>query len=124
MMVKDMMAEDTKNAHQASRYGLSADMVKQLHSVLHPFAEKITSVGIFGSRATKQYSEMSDVDLILYGDLSAAEGALLGTLFDELSLCVKVDVYCAAHIAHAGFKAQIDAHKRLLFSQQDLRKQP
>jgi predicted nucleotidyltransferase len=75
-----------------SNHGLSNPQLKILQRILSPFAAKIETVGLFGSRATGLYKENSDIDLVIYGSLSAEDEQRLWTLLDESNLSLPVDI--------------------------------
>src|SRR3569833_3149786 len=91
-----------------------------LQNILHPFAEKIDRVGLFGSRATGVHRENSDIDLVIYGDLTEADTNRLWTLFDASTLAVKVDVHVYSLITYSPLKKHIDAVMSPLFSKEEL----
>jgi uncharacterized protein len=91
-----------------------------LADVLRPFADVIDSVGVFGSRASGNARENSDIDLVIYGPIAERQINRLWTLFDESSLAVRVDVLGYNHIKHAAMKAHVDRFMRPLFGQSEL----
>ena len=93
---------------------------KVLAQILAPFADKISSVGVFGSRASGKAEANSDIDLVIYGDFDENTEAELWTLFDESNLAVSVDVVSYRHIKHDALKQHIDKAAIELFSQADL----
>ena len=103
-----------------SRHGLSQNELLLISKILMPFSEKIEKVGIFGSRATKQYTDYSDIDLVLYGDLTPQETARLNTLFDESNLGLKVDLINYKDIKHPSLLQHIDSCAKVLFTQKQL----
>ena len=102
-------------------HGLSRVQLELLRAVLAPFADRVTEAALFGSRATGAAKPHSDIDLVLYGPLREQEVDRLRTLFDESSLSVPVDVVPYGLLGDAPLKAHIDAVKRPLFSQSDLK---
>lgn len=63
--------------NKANDHGLSERQVELLKAILQPYASKIERADLFGSRATGQYRPSSDIDLVLYGDISQAKVLLL-----------------------------------------------
>ena len=100
---------------------LSRAQLETLHAVLVPFAEHITEAALFGSRATGAAKPHSDIDLILYGPVAERDVARLRTLLGESNLSVTVDIVAYGLLGDAPLKAHIDAVKRPLFSQNDLK---
>ena len=88
-------------------HGLTHQQLRIIGDTLRPFADKITTVGLFGSRATGTYRDNSDIDLVLYGPLSAADIDRIYTLFEESPLPIKVDVVAFDRISHPLFKQHI-----------------
>lgn len=99
---------------------LPASRAEVIRSVLAPFAEKIDRVAVFGSHATGQARDSSDIDLVIYGRLSAAEVDRLWTLFDESSLAVPVDLVAYNLAPYPPLKRRIDAMAKVLFEHEDL----
>lgn len=97
-------------------HGLTDRQLAVLRDILAPYAARIDTVGLFGSRAAGTARPASDIDLVIYGALSEAEIDRLWTLFDDSSLPVKVDVVGYRHIEPGPLKAQFDAAMRPLFS--------
>ncbi len=100
--------------------GLSAQQKIILKDVLRPFANKIDSVAIFGSRATGMYRDDSDIDMVIYGALSEQDVDRLWTLFDASPLALKVDVNGYNLVSYPALKAHIDMVATQLFNKQDL----
>lgn len=100
--------------------GLSDEQLNIIKEVLLPFAENIESVGLFGSRATGKYRLNSDIDMVIYGNLSEKIADRIATLFTDSNLPVKVDVISYNNIAYPPLKAHIDSVVKSLFSHEDL----
>jgi uncharacterized protein len=96
------------------QFGLTTAQIKEIKAVLQPFAAKITKVGVFGSRAVGNYQDYSDLDLVLYGTLTAQDHARLITLFNDSLLPIKIDVHIYELIDYAPLKAHIDDVVKLL----------
>ncbi len=106
--------------NQLSDHGLTERQVGLLKAILQPYASKIQRADLFGSRATGQYRPSSDIDLVLYGDISQAEVDRLWTLFEDSSLPYKVDVHAYNAIDYPPFREHIDRVGQTLFTQADL----
>lgn len=65
--------------------------------------------------------EDSDIDLVLYGDLSQADVDRLCTLFEEGGLPVTVDVIAYAADLYPPLKHHIDSFAQPLFTREDLK---
>jgi predicted nucleotidyltransferase len=90
--------------------------LRVIANILRPFAARITTVGLFGSRATGVYRDNSDIDLVLYGPLTENDIDRIYTLFQESSLPVSVDVTAFELIDYPPLKAHITAVMKPLFS--------
>jgi predicted nucleotidyltransferase len=86
------------------------------------FADRIKSVGVFGSRATGLSRENSDIDLVVYGDLDEKSERRLWTMLEDSSLPVSVDLVVYARINNPLLKDHIDAVGTELFTQEDLQR--
>lgn len=91
-----------------------------LRSVLASYACVIDTVGVFGSRAMGRAHPASDIDLVLYGQLTEQQIQRLWSKFDQSSLAVTVDIADYARIKHAPLKRHIDAAMKPLFHKSDL----
>lgn len=104
----------------SNNHGLSDFQLGIILNVLHPYADKIQSVGLFGSRATGKFRPNSDIDMVLYGTLTEPEINRIWTEFEDSYLPMSVDVYAYGLIDNPVFKSHIDAVLQILFTQQDL----
>jgi predicted nucleotidyltransferase len=95
-------------------HGLTDGQLRIITDTLRPFAGKITTVGLFGSRATGTHRDNSDIDLVLYGPLNEADVDRIYTLFEESPLPIKVDVVAFDLIDHPPLKQHITAVMRPL----------
>ena len=102
-------------------HGLTERELGIRREVLAPHADRITHVGLFGSRATGTAQPGSDIDLVLYGPIDEGTVDRLWTLFDESGLARKVDVVAYALVSYPPLKAHIDDVMVPLFAQADLR---
>lgn len=93
-----------------------------LRHVLRPYADLIDTVGVFGSRAMGNAHPASDIDLVLYGQLTDAQVQRLWSLFDQSNLAVTVDIADYDKIKHAPLKRHIDCVMKPLFQKSDLSK--
>ncbi len=101
-------------------HGLNDVQLKVIKSTLAPYSNKIEKIGLFGSRATGTARENSDIDMVVYGDISEQEVRRFYTLFMESSLPIKVDVVAYNLIAYPPLKEHIDNNIKILFTKQDL----
>ena len=103
-------------------HGLYEEDLETIRAVLANFADEITQVDLFGSRATGNYRGNSDVDLVIHGEVKDASIARMWTLFNESNLPFSVDVTSYERLTHRPLKEHIDAVGRCLFSAQEIRK--
>lgn len=87
--------------------GLLEREVQLVRRVLvdHPVVERAM---LFGSRAKGTHVPSSDVDLALYGDLSALEAERIRRELDELPLPYLFDVLAVSAVEHQGVRAHIE----------------
>jgi predicted nucleotidyltransferase len=95
----------------AKGHGLSDDHLEMIRSVLNPYRGKIDRVGLFGSRATGQWKEYSDIDLVLHGKLTEGDVDRMWTLFQDSLLPMNVDVVCYDLINYPPLKKHIDQYE-------------
>ena len=108
----------------AADHGLTEEQVDIIRRILAPYADVISRVDLYGSRAMGNYRPNSDVDLAVHGDIPEKGVARLRTLFIESSLPVSVDVARYDRISHAPLRAHIDKVRQPLFTQDDLKAAP
>ncbi len=102
-------------------HGLSDRQLTVLKQILSLFADEITSVDLFGSRATGDYRPNSDVDLVLRGGIEEKQIDRLCTLFQESNLPFSVDVKSYELTTYPPLRAHMDKVCKTLFTQQDLK---
>jgi len=102
------------------RHGLSPRQVETVRRVLAPFADRIESVALFGSRATGAARPDSDIDLVLHGPVSDGDVRRMMVEFEESDLPMTVDVVAYDRIAHPPLKAHVDRVALALFRREDL----
>lgn len=96
-------------------HGLSSRQLATVRSILEPWADRITAVDVFGSRATGVYRPNSDLDLLLHGDLDDRAIDRLWTLFHESSLPFAVDVTSYDLTTYEPLRKHMDRVRRPLF---------
>lgn len=101
---------------------LTEQQLSVIKNIIAPYADKIDKVGLFGSRATGNFRENSDIDIALYGELDDLDVRRIWTLFDESNLAIKVDINAYNLIAYPPLKEHIDKNVKILFTKQDLLK--
>ena len=98
---------------------LTQGQIDTIKKTIAPYAQGITQVGVFGSRATGKAKANSDIDLVVYGSITEATIRRLYTLFTESSLPVKVDIVGYNLVAYPPLKRHIDGNVKILFTQRD-----
>lgn len=91
-----------------------------LRAVFAPYAAKLDCVGVYGSRAQGRARPGSDVDLVVYGPVSANDVARLRIDLEDSDLSIFADVTAYEAIVHPALKQEIDDWMQPLFSREDL----
>lgn len=102
-------------------HGLTAKQLLTIKRILAPYADAITRVDLFGSRATGACRPDSDIDLVLHGQLGEKAVDRLWTLFHESNLPVTVDVMSYDLTTYQPLKAHMDEVRQPLFTRLDLK---
>jgi uncharacterized protein len=105
-----------------SNHWLTDKQLNTIVEILKPYAHKIDFVKLFGSRATGNYQPNSDIDLVIYGNLTEQEQDRIFTLFQDSSLSLTVDIVIYHLINYQPLKIHTDEVSCLLFTQEDLLK--
>lgn len=99
---------------------LTAPQRAALHRVFAPFASRIETVGVFGSRVQGTARAGSDVDLVIYGGVTREDIAEIANRLEESDLSIFADVISYQSVSHEALKSQIDQWMRPLFARSDL----
>lgn len=99
---------------------VSANERRILRDVLAPFADRIDTVAVFGSRALGTQRPASDIDLVIHGTLDDAAVARIWSLLDQSSLAVTVDVVRYDDLYDAALRRHIDGCAKVLFDREEL----
>ncbi len=102
-------------------HGLTERHIGIIRAILAPYADRVTRVDLFGSRATGSYRPESDIDMVLRGTLDEAAIARIRRLLDDSLLPYKIDVCAYDLIGYPPFRARIDLVAKTLLTQADLR---
>ena len=111
----DLKAPETFTDISDVDHGLSARHLAAIRRILEPWANRITAVEVFGSRATGAFRPNSDLDLLLHGDLDHRAIDRLWTLFHESNLPFAVDVTSYDLTTHEPLREHMDRVRRPLF---------
>lgn len=106
--------------NQTFDHGLSMPQLQTLKTILKQCPSVVEKASVFGSRATATYKSYSDIDLVLYGNISAAGIDRLWTLFNESNLPYKVDINAYHLIHYPPLKRHIDQFSKALFTRNEL----
>ncbi len=79
-----------------------------LGEVLRPYIARVRRAALFGSRAMGTARPASDIDLALWGDLTAKDVRQISSDFDESYLDVWVDVIAYPLVSEEGLRRHID----------------
>ena len=101
-------------------HGIRAKDLLIIKTILINVCRDIEKVALFGSRATGQFSQTSDIDLVLYGDISESYSDRLYTRFHESMIPHEVDLVTYQDIKHPPLKRHIDAVAKVLFTRASL----
>ena len=85
-----------------------------------PFANLISIVGVYGSRVQGSSRPGSDVDLVVYGDLTDGDFQSIRCELEAGDLSIFADLVRYEDVHHAALKTQIDQWMQPLFHQQEL----
>lgn len=103
-----------------AKHGLTDKHIATIKAILSPFVARIEWVGLFGSRAQGTHRDYSDIDMVIYGTLSARDGDRLYSLFQDSSLPMTVDVCVYRCIEYPPLKARIDQSVSPLLQRADI----
>lgn len=92
---------------------------EEVRRVLCRFADRIERVSVFGSRATGRARVNSDIDLVVYGQLSQGDLDRLWTDFEESRVPVSVDLVRYTEGLSPLLKDHIDRFALPLFTHDD-----
>jgi predicted nucleotidyltransferase len=109
-----------KTHNFASSFGIDEKTLNIIKTILLPFKAKIDKVGVFGSRATGTFRHNSDIDLVIFGNITEKEIDSLYTLFNESQIAIKVDVIAYNLISNPALKQHIDGVMKPIFTKKDL----
>ncbi|MEM7736963.1 MAG: nucleotidyltransferase domain-containing protein [Deinococcota bacterium] len=104
-------------------YGLSEQTRSAIQNVLCRYPD-VMAAKVFGSRATDTYTESSDIDLALLGDISFAKLMTLETELDDLLLPYKIDVVRYDNLDNASFRDAIDRGGKLFYERKPVASLP
>ncbi len=93
-----------------------------LHAVFARYADRLQSVGVYGSRVQGRARPGSDVDLVVYGCVTADDIAQIRQDLDDSDLSIFSNVTAYESIAHVPLKQQIDKWMKPLFGPDELSK--
>jgi uncharacterized protein len=99
---------------------LTAMQRSVLRSVFQPFARKIETVSVYGSRAQGRARPGSDIDLVVFGLADEDDIATIRTNLEDSDLSIFADVVAYDGIKHAKLREQIDKWAKPLFTRADL----
>ena len=101
-------------------HGLQKQQLDIIKNICKQFANSIDRVSLFGSRATGSYKDYSDIDIVIYGDISDKDIDCLWTYFNESSLPYKVDINAYHLITYQPLKNHIDRYGKTLLAKKQL----
>ena len=102
------------------KHGIKPQYLQSIRDILRGNCAAIERVGLFGSRATGTFTRVSDIDLVLYGNISERDGDRLYTCFLESMIPHKVDITLYEHISYPPLKRHIDFVAKALFTKRQI----
>ena len=99
---------------------LTAPQRAALRSVFAPYANKLERVGVYGSRAQGLARPGSDVDLVIYGAVTAIDITQMRNDLEDSDLSIFSNVTAYNAISYPPLKEQIDKWMRPLFERAEL----
>lgn len=102
------------------RHGIQPKYLRAIRDILKNNCAAIERVGLFGSRATGRFTRVSDIDLVLYGNINEREGDRLYTCFLESMIPNTVDITLYEHIGYPPLKRHIDLVVKALFTERQI----
>ena len=101
-------------------HGIRTKDLLIIKAILISVCRDIEKVALFGSRATGRFNQTSDIDLVLYGDISEHASNRLYTCFHESMIAHEVDLVTYQDIRYPPLKRHIDAVAKVLFTRASL----
>ncbi len=102
-----------------NNHGLSKENVQIIKRIISNCIKNVEKVALFGSRAKGTFKKYSDIDLVLYGDVTEQNINRLWTEFSYSILPYKVDICLYKNIHYLPFKRHIDEVAEILFTRED-----
>ncbi len=99
---------------------LTSSQLSALREVFAPFAAKIDTISVYGSRVQGRARPGSDVDLAVHGRVTEDDIAAMRASLEESDLSIFADVIAYDRIAHPKLREQIDKWAKPLFTRADL----
>jgi uncharacterized protein len=99
---------------------LTKMQTEAIKAAFRPFADSIEVVGVYGSRAQGMARPGSDVDLVVYGELTDRDFELIRGELDAGDLSIFADLVRYEDVKHAALKTQIDNWMKPLFHRNEL----
>jgi predicted nucleotidyltransferase len=88
-------------------FGLKKDILQSITATLQN-DPRILGAAVFGSRAKGNFRPYSDVDIVLYGDLSPIDVESVISDLDEISCVYKFDVVAYGLVKNPEFRQHIE----------------
>ena len=105
-------------ANIQTKYGLEKSDIQDIVDVLKENS-KVQQIILFGSRAKNTYSNGSDIDIALKGEVLNTNDIInLSVELDELDLPYKIDLVIYERIQEKALKEHIDSVGILLFKRE------
>ena len=99
-----------------NKFGLTHRQINLLKKIFAENDVDLNKVKIFGSRATENYKENSDIDLVVFDNILESKIDTLWTIFHESSIPYKVDICAYNFIKSYALKEHIDLFSKPIFN--------
>ncbi len=96
-------------------FGLKNSDIEFIKNTARKFID-IDAIGIYGSRAREDFKQNSDIDIIVYGDISLINLSELMDILEEQSpYPFFVDVKCYNKLEDSLFKDEVDRDVKIIY---------
>lgn len=102
---------------ELEKTGLAERHIVLLQNILSRHA-RVSAARIFGSRATGSHKPGSDIDIVLFGDVEAAECALIKTEISDTTIPYFTDILIFDKITNSALVEKIENESILIYTKE------